>query len=102
MKRPGEEEPAFAQMMSGGVELFHVVVSSRMRVFSVAEVQSALMARKRWFGDLECDCCRGVQVSIWWEEGGKEREEKYLDVVDGFIELLLVSCDNADIRALFG
>lgn len=55
MKRPGDEEPAFAQTMSGAWELFHDVVSLRMRVLSWGEEQSALMARNRWFGDLTCD-----------------------------------------------
>jgi hypothetical protein len=56
MKRPGDDEPAFAQTMSGAWELFHEVVSARMRVLSSGEVQSALMARKRWVGVLACDC----------------------------------------------
>ena len=55
MKRPGDDEPAFAQTMSGAWSLFHEVVSLRIRVLSSGEVQSAVMARNRWFGDLACD-----------------------------------------------
>lgn len=43
MKRPGCEEPAMHQRMSGGRELFQVVASEIMRVASVGEVRSALI-----------------------------------------------------------
>jgi len=43
MKRPGCEEPAQHQSMSGFWSLFHAVASEIMRVASVGEVRSALM-----------------------------------------------------------
>lgn len=99
MKRPGDEEPAFAQTMSGAWELFHDVVSLRMRVLSSGEVQSALTARKRWFGVLACDWAVGLaEGHVLYRD--RKYGSKYLDVVDCLIEFGLISGDNADIGTL--
>lgn len=97
MKRPGDDEPAFAQTISGAWELFHEVVSARMRVLSSGEVQSALMARKRWVGALACDC---VALSVSMGIVEPEYMGKYLDVLNCLIEFVLIPCDNADIGTL--
>jgi hypothetical protein len=70
-----------------------------MRVLSSGEVQSALMARKRWVGALACDCV-ALSVSMGIVEPKYMR--KYLDVLDCLVEFGLVSCDNADIGTLLG
>jgi len=48
MNSDGCELPALAQIMSGGVPLFHAVAFSSMRAFSSGFVTSALIEVKRW------------------------------------------------------
>jgi hypothetical protein len=76
MKRPGDDEPAFAQTISGAWELFHEVVSARMRVLSSGEVQSALMARKRWVDVLACACVVFLGQNV--DEGVRDRRQSTL------------------------
>lgn len=72
-KRVGWEPPARHQTMSGGVPLFQVVASVRMRVASLGWETSALRKWKRWVG-LEAaalktvsECSRvGRRRSITW------------------------------------
>lgn len=53
----GTAEPAFAQIMSGGVPLFQAVASDRMRAFSAGEVTSAEIAWNLWRAGVLADAC---------------------------------------------
>lgn len=68
-------------------------------MLSLGEVQSALMAKNRWFGDLACDwVVELAERNILYAD--RKYRSKYLDVVDCLVEFGLISGDNADIGTL--